>query len=451
MLIGGINMKPDLYILTLDICGIKNIEKPIHLDFYKKTINRDFDPEKYKIKAIYGENGSGKTAIILSVKILQNILLDKNYLYDSDNQNSLVEIINKKTRKGYIECEIYVNIDNDDKEILDYYVAFEVKDDNRLYITEEKLYSKNGNYSKNVYLPVFETKDGTLVKFGDKDIFSFFKEKTQNLLDKQSFLTAVMSIKDIPESMQKIEYVTVLELMVFALSMVVFIDNADNHRNYRLYQKIQNLDENKKDGGVIETLRQIKKEIPMPYREDLFIHKDLYSLYEQKIAKLHLFIRIFKPELLNIEIEKKEHDEYYKCNLKMVYEDYVLDQEFESCGIKKLMDLFVYLDAASSGMITFIDELDSNINDVYLDKIIEYFIYYGKGQLCFTSHNLSPMTVLKKNRNAITFISSINTVHTWTKCGHLSPENAYKNGFIEDSPFNVDASDFIGVLGGANE
>ncbi|MDD6400212.1 MAG: hypothetical protein PUG10_01205, partial [Lachnospiraceae bacterium] len=63
-------MKPNFYILTLNICGIKNIEQPIQLDFYKKTINKDFDPEKYKIKAIYGENGSGKTAIITSVKLL---------------------------------------------------------------------------------------------------------------------------------------------------------------------------------------------------------------------------------------------------------------------------------------------------------------------------------------------------------------------------------------------
>lgn len=135
----------------------------------------------------------------------------------------------------------------------------------------------------------------------------------------------------------------------------------------------------------------------------------------------------------------------------MVYEDYTLDKEFESRGIKKMMDLFNYLNTASNGGIVFIDELDSNINDVYLDKIIEYFVYYGRGQLCFTSHNLSPMTVLKRNKNAINFISSINTVHTWTKKGNLSPENAYKNGFIEDSPFNVDPSDFLGILGGDDE
>ena len=137
--------------------------------------------------------------------------------------------------------------------------------------------------------------------------------------------------------------------------------------------------------------------------------------------------------------------------MKMVYEDYTLDKEFESRGIKKLMNLFNFLDAASTGYIVFIDELDSSINDVYLDKLIEYFVYYGKGQLCFTAHNISPMTVLKGNKNSINFISSINTVHVWANSGNSSPENAYKNGFIEDSPFNVDASDFLGILGESDE
>lgn len=444
-------MRPNFYILTINICGIKNIEQPIRLDFYKKTINRDFDPEKYKIKAIYGENGSGKTAIITAVKLLQNLLLDKNYLSDNETQKSLVQIVNKKIKKGFIECEIYVDID-DDKQILDYYVGFEIKDDDRFYIIEERISEKNGNYSKNAYVPVLAAKNGSLIKFGNKAMFEFFKEKTQNLLDKQSFLSSVISIKDIEEGMQQTnEMVVLIELMLFAFSLNICIDKSDIHTNYRIQQKLQSIDENNMDVAAVEMIKQIKKEVLSDSSGDLMVPKFMFEQYEESIFKLQLFIQIFKPELVKIEIDKKDNDQFYKCNLKMVYEDYTLDQEFESRGIKKMMDLFYFLDGASKGMITFIDELDSNINDVYLDKIIEFFVLYGKGQLCFTSHNLSPMSVLKGNKNAINFISSINTVHTWTNSGNLSPENAYKNGFIEDSPFNVDASDFLGILGGADE
>lgn len=445
-------MNRHFYLLTLDIYGIKNIANPIHLDFYKKTIKRDFNPEKYKIKAIYGENGSGKTAIITAVKLLRNLLIDKNYLSDHETQKSLVEIINKKTRNGYIECEIYVDID-EDREILDYYISFEIKDDGRIYITEERLSRKNGNYSKNSYLCVFESKDGALEKFGNDKVYEFVKEKTLNLLDKQSFASSILTMmNDFPHDKDlNNDFVTVIELFAFAISLNVCIDNADIHTNNRLYQKIQSIEENKKDSFTKETFNQLKREILEASGRDILVPKNLYSSYEEQIAKLNMFIQIFKPELVNIEVDKKDFDQFYKCNLKMIYENYTLDQEFESRGIKKMMDLFYYLEDACMGMITFIDELDSNINDVYLDKIIEYFILYGKGQLCFTSHNLSPMSVLKKNKNAITFISSVNTVHTWANNGNLSPENAYKNGFIEDSPFNVDASDFLGILGGTDE
>ena len=119
-------MKPLFYLLSLKISGIKNIEVPIELNFYKKTINNsDFDPEKYRIKAIYGENGSGKTAIITAVKILQNFLTDKNYLIDSDNQKILVETINKKMHSGFIECEVYTDFGGK-KNILKYTISFEI-------------------------------------------------------------------------------------------------------------------------------------------------------------------------------------------------------------------------------------------------------------------------------------------------------------------------------------
>ena len=74
--------------------------------------------------------------------------------FNYKNFQELVEIINKKTRNGYIECEIYVDID-EDREILDYYISFEIKDDGRIYITEERLSRKNGNYSKNSYFSPF--------------------------------------------------------------------------------------------------------------------------------------------------------------------------------------------------------------------------------------------------------------------------------------------------------
>ena len=133
--------------------------------------------------------------------------------------------------------------------------------------------------------------------------------------------------------------------------------------------------------------------------------------------------------------------------MNLNYGEYSINKEFESTGIKKLIRLFDCFVLASEGGIVFIDEMDSNLNDVYLCKIIEYFMYYGKGQLCFTTHNLDPMSVLKENKNSIDFLSSDNHLVSWTARGNASPENCYKNGMIEDSPFNIDAVDFVGIFG----
>lgn len=59
------------------------------------------------------------------------------------------------------------------------------------------------------------------------------------------------------------------------------------------------------------------------------------------------------------------------------------------------------------GGIVFIDEFDSNIHDVYLCALLEYLMEYGKGQLCFTTHNVSPMDVLKHHKNQLTFCLKI--------------------------------------------
>ena len=91
------------FLLNLRISGIKNIEKPVEIPFYKKTIKDDFNPDQYRIKGIYGENGSGKTAIMTAVNIMTRMILEKNYLTDSVNQQLLVECINKKTGKVTIK------------------------------------------------------------------------------------------------------------------------------------------------------------------------------------------------------------------------------------------------------------------------------------------------------------------------------------------------------------
>lgn len=440
-----------IFLLSLGISGIKNIESRIEIPFYKKTIKDDFDPRQYRVKGIYGENGSGKTAIMTAVRILTRILLDRNYLSDSVNQRLLAENINKKTKKASIEAVFYSQ-QHVGPFIYRYQVDVELRADERVYLTGEILERKIGHNSQGCYRPVFETREGELLYFDRKKVSEFSKEITKNLLEQRSFVTFVNEIERVKNQCSELNWYHLFDLAVFASSIYVVIDGEDDHR-----------------GDVLSRLLNGSGQSVLRETEDLTIYSRASSAghtqkeimisrspeqlkyYREYTDRLFSFIRIFKTDLKGIELDKKEYGEFYIVRRIMCYGGYDLDEEYESRGIRKLMVLFDALDAASDGNIVFIDELDSNINDVYLDKLIEYFVYYGKGQLCFTAHNLSPMSVLRDSKCAISFISAANTMHTWTSNGNQNPEHAYRDGFIEDSPFNVDASDFLGVLGGADE
>ena len=49
------------------------------------------------------------------------------------------------------------------------------------------------------------------------------------------------------------------------------------------------------------------------------------------------------------------------------YGNYKVNKEFESTGIKKLVRLYSAFKAANNYGIAFVDEMDSNINDIYLN------------------------------------------------------------------------------------
>ena len=141
----------------------------------------------------------------------------------------------------------------------------------------------------------------------------------------------------------------------------------------------------------------------------------------------------------------------FVCNLVMVYDGYKISAEYESTGIKKLIRLFAYINEMVHGGIVFIDEFDSNLHDVYLCALLEYLMEYGKGQLCFTTHNVGPMDVLKQHKKSIDFLSENHKIYPWIKSGNYSPSKLYRNGMIEGSPFNVDAIDFINIFGAGEE
>ena len=436
-----------VYLLNVRMSGIKSIKNEIRLDFYKKTVDKNFDPDKFRVKAIYGENGSGKTAIITGIKIFQDLMLSNQYLNESKNQRFLDEIINKETSRFTFGCE-YITGEEESYIVYDYNFELEKNNKGDYVIKHESLNLKNGNYPNNNYVNVFECDNGELININcNETVKNIIEKKTFNLLNKNPFMSLyIVDYTSVIEKDKEFSYN--IAVMLFLIALInVYINEEDKHDIYFLRKTIR--ESHEKSSEYINDINEILDTISVYSGfDDNSISKSEFDKYKESVKQLTKFIQIFKRELKSIDIDAKDDGDNYRCELIFNYGNYKVNKEFESTGIKKLVRLYSAFKAANNYGIAFVDEMDSNINDIYLCKLIEYFMYYGKGQLCFTMHNVDPMSLLKQNKNSIDFLSSDNKIVSWVSKGHASPENYYKNGMIENSPFNIDATDFILIFEG---
>lgn len=423
----------DIYLVSYSVKGIKTLDKLISLQFYKKTISKNPDTQEYNIKGIYGMNGSGESGIITSVEILRNIIVDPGYLNNPVVQKNLDAMINKRTKELFIEADYMVKAGEEIK-LFRYSVTLSKNNLGKYVISHECLSTKKAISKSEFDETVFEVSDGEIVsvyegKEKDKFVESILN-KTMNLLTTAS-MSALFYEKFIKSNnMQKeknILWAYITFLYVLGEKIHVNLDDSDNHRKnfLEIYDDCIN---------VINITGNI-------------VPQEMYKHFEKTVNKLFEFLHIFKTDLQGIEIDRKEDHELWVCDLVMCYESYKIHAEFESTGIKKLIKLFAYLKEMVQGGIVFIDEFDSNLHDVYLCALLEYLMEYGEGQLCFTTHNVGPMDVLKQHKKSIDFLSENHRIYPWTTNGNYSPSKLYRNGMIEGSPFNVDSIDFIGVFG----
>ena len=367
------------------------------------------------------------------------------------------EIINKKIEELHIGTKFLFKVSEDRAYLYEYEVVLKKNNFGKYVIDSEQLSCKNAFSKKDEFIPVFKVKKGEIEYINTEDIVleNEFREKTKNLLSNSSASSLFFmkfnhnKIKSVnPDSIS----MGTLVLLSYSFNMYVYMDQSDNHTDYFVNDINDILNKNSEKNIKIHAAQMNLLHSFDITNLSIFSCKtntilvDKYEAYKDFVKKLKKFIQIFKPELKDIEIERKDKGVDYVCSLNMVYEGFGINSEFESTGIKKLIKLYAYLQEMVQGGIVFIDELDSNLHDVYLCALLEYLMDYGQGQLCFTTHNVGPMDILKRNKKSIDFLSIDNKIYPWKTNGNYSPAKLYRNGMIEGSPFNIDAIDFIDVF-----
>ena len=435
-------------LLNLKTSGLKSLEQEIEIQFCNKDLS-NFPYNSPLIKAIYGTNGEGKTAIALTLDLYRNSIINGEYLAAQSFNSDLSELINKNSKKVYIDLYFAALLGKSDKIIYHHIIEYKLID-KRLYVSYEKISECNGdiwgNKSESV---LFETKDGVVVDGYKKDHdFEEIKNRTINLLSGSSAAfpivvkTEDMAMNSKGISIRKNPLFAAMSIIMFALSLNVFIDKEDQLKvsSERVSQYVRNYNVQFRPSDNFNVNDE----------EDI-IEKDVKSQYEKEIGKIEKLIKVFRPDLKHIDLHFNNiGGDKLSCKKTLVYNNgEFVDLEYESTGVKKLVRLFNVLNSVDKGGVVFIDEFDANIHDVYLCKLIEYFADFSNGQLIFTTHNLGPMEVLDKKelKHSIDFINK-QKITSWKKNGNYSVVRVYRNGMIPNSPFNINSVDFVKVFGG---
>lgn len=411
-----------VFMLSFKVNGVKNIEKEIEINFYNKTLKR-FSPCGSNVKGIFGPNGIGKTSIIKGMDILRKISLNDNYLTNDFNLIILDKIINKKIEKANLEIEFLIIDSNKKKSRYVHSITIAITSPKEIKILSENIKKKDPNTDQIVGEILIENGIIKNDSLHEDDLKSEIVDITKNLLEKRSIVNIVKPsvLKSI--DLEKIRY--------FYRKLHIKIDREDSHLGYALMDN------------------PLKDDIPFNDsigNYDMIISKNNLQIFEDYLKRMTKFLKIFKPNLRNIEYEKKEGKEEYYINILFVYDDYKVNYEFESMGIKNLFSLFTYFRALSEDEVVVIDEIDTSIHDIYLNKLIEFFAVDGKGQLVFTAHNITLLQTLKKYKHSIDFINENMEVVSWIKNGNSSPFKSYKDGYIKGLPFNIKEYDFLEIF-----
>ncbi len=432
-------------LLQLSTYGIKNIENPITLEFANSTIKTGLNKIN-NVKGIFGYNGAGKTALITSVDFYKSIVSNSNFLLQNDTKLHLDKLINFQKNEFFISMIFEYTQDI----VIKHSILLkkrETTDDYVIY--EEKIELSSGRTLNEKYESVITKKDNQIY------INDTFKEQASYILNTDlSYISIIQVVVkkmleqnniDLKNEVNVFEKI-ILNLFASIMKIDVYLLSSDKHNNFfadkKGVQELLSITEEIKNNGI---------NLENYFADDDLVSIEDYKNYTLVNKKLEKFIQVFKPELKEIKLILLEDRKFYHIRKLFVYENFNVELEYESSGIKQLVKLFTYLERCANGSISFIDEIDTNINTFYFKKLISFFKEYGNGQLIFTTHNVEAMDVLKSVSKSIVVLGNDNKTDTWVPVGNKSPINEYLSGKFPNSPMNIESFDFISIFQGDNE
>ncbi len=438
-------------IVRLERIVIKNFKNVKWGQLYFKNDRKNY---RTSILGLYGQNGSGKTALIDAIALLKSALMGTpipskyaDYInveteYASLSYEFSVENKEEKYHVFYEfnlrpeKIEVAQNIDVADNaeisfkpsitdEVLSYaYESEFLKARKSVLIntSTQKIFTPMGKY----YCLVGKDRDIAMNLMVNKRIV---QGASRSFVFSRELLSV---IKDNEAGREDAEYQRHIRL----------IDSLVRYGNYELFVI------NTTNTGIIsmnmlplsfkfETGRNgAVGNILIPLEEAAPIRKEVLSMVEQIIENMNVVLSQIVPGL-TIRLENLGEMVYangekgIKIQLMSLKNKKAIPLKYESEGIKKIISILQLLIVVynRSSITVAIDELDSGVFEYLLGEILRIISEKGKGQLIFTSHNLRPLETL--DRGFIAFTTT-NPSNRYIRMSNLKDTNNLRDFYFRD-------------------
>lgn len=414
------------------------------------TIANDVPGYESSFLGIYGQNGSGKTALIDALELLKRALCGRkiqpqyaDYIQVGRDCAKLVFHFSVRVEqyryKAVYGFSLAVEHSSDDEEntginsgvsslvptIKDEYLSFSLKGGKKDYIFQ-KLMSTMGT---DTLLPANKRKE----LIGDE------KEAYTNLLvnkrvayaESRSFLFSRELLSQIRKSCDVDEYKKLIEALVRYGNFDLFVINKTDSGIISLNALPLNfsfIDKKNRHSYFGSLAVNLNEPTVVPIEE--------YDLVEKVIEGMNIVLNQLIPGLtigvkdLGRQLDDKGN-ERERLQLVSCKNEKEIPLKYESDGIKKIISVLDLLIAVynHSSITVAVDELDAGIFEYLLGEVLKIISENGKGQLIFTSHNLRPLETLNKNFVAFT---TTNPKHRYIRLTNVKKTNNLRDFYYRD-------------------
>lgn len=432
-------------IKSMEIVNFKNVEYG-KLDFDNKR-----KPYKSSVLGLYGQNGSGKTALIdalylldlalsgqkIPVKFADFINVGAGYATLKFNFSIVDDVIDSEYNVAY-EFSLRKDIDelaqNAEHNFSDVDVKYKAVIFNEVISssykdtkTKTRVSTVVDTRTNDVFVP--KNKYNVLVGKSEDVRIDLLSTKKLTAATSRSFVFSMEFLKVLRKNCKEECYVNLFNRLSAFGKYELFVINTDNAGLISMNLLPLSF---AYDDGKTSTIGRF----PLKLSGSTLIPKDSFKVVEKVIESMNVVLTQLVPGLsIGIKDLGTELLRNGKAGARIQLVSYKNSEEiplkYESEGIKKLISILhllivVYNDPS---VTVAVDELDSGVFEYLLGELLKIISEQGKGQLIFTSHNLRPLETIDKGFVAFT---TTNPNNRYIRFSNVKTNNNLRDFYYRD-------------------